>query len=55
MDYVSSILCSFLAAGNESGKTCHEPPYRENQALAELHVGNKGRTMEFWGEPPRNL
>ena len=27
---------------------------RENQASAELRVGNKepGFTMEFWGEPP---
>ena len=59
MDYISqySLISVSVAAGNEGAARHHYAgrlTERENQALAELRVGNKepGFTMEFWGEPP---
>ena len=59
VDYISqySLISVSIAAGNEGAARHHYAgrlTERENQALAELRVGNKepGFTMEFWGEPP---
>ena len=59
VDYISqySLISVSVAAGNEGAARHHYAgrlTERENQALAELRVGNKepGFTMEFWGEPP---
>lgn len=59
VDYISqySLISVSIAAGNEGAARHHYAGRltdRENQALAELRVGNKepGFTMEFWGEPP---
>ena len=59
VDYISqySLISVSVAAGNEGAARHHYAgrlTERENQASAELRVGNKepGFTMEFWGEPP---
>ena len=59
VDYISqySLISVSIAAGNEGAARHHYAGRltdRENQASAELRVGNKepGFTMEFWGEPP---
>ena len=59
VDYISqySLISVSIAAGNEGAARHHYAgrlTERENQASAELRVGNKepGFTMEFWGEPP---
>ena len=59
VDYASqfSLISASIAAGNEGAARHHYAgrlTHRENQASAELRVGNKepGFTMEFWGEPP---
>ena len=59
VDYASqfSRISVSIAAGNEGAARHHYAgrlTHRENQASAELRVGNKepGFTMEFWGEPP---
>ena len=59
VDYISqySLISVSVAAGNEGAARHHYAGRltdRENQASAELRVGNKepGFTMEFWGEPP---
>ena len=59
VDYISqySLISVSVAAGNEGAARHHYAgrlTERENQALAELRIGNKepGFTMEFWGEPP---
>ena len=59
VDYVSqfSLISVSIAAGNEGSARHHYAGRltdRENQAGAELRVGNKepGFTMEFWGESP---
>lgn len=59
VDYISqySLISVSIAAGNEGAAKHHYAGRltdRENQASAELRVGNKepGFTMEFWGEPP---
>ncbi|MGO4946189.1 S8 family peptidase [Blautia sp. Sow4_E7] len=59
VDYASqfSLISASIAAGNEGAARHHYAGRltdRENQASAELRVGNKepGFTMEFWGEPP---
>ena len=59
VDYASqfSRISVSIAAGNEGAARHHYAgrlTHRENQASAELRVGNKepGFTLEFWGEPP---
>ena len=59
VDYASqfSLISASIAAGNEGAARHHYAgrlTHRENQASAELRVGNKepGFTLEFWGEPP---
>ena len=59
VDYISqySLISVSIAAGNEGAARHHYAGRltdRENQASAELRIGNKepGFTMEFWGEPP---
>ena len=59
VDYISqySLISVSIAAGNEGAARHHYAGRltdRENQASAELRVGNKepGFTREFWGEPP---
>ena len=59
VDYASqfSLISVSIAAGNEGAARHHYAGRltdRENQASAELRVGNRepGFTMEFWGEPP---
>ena len=59
VDYISqySLISVSIAAGNEGAARHHYAGRltdRENQASAELRVGNKepGFTMEFLGEPP---
>lgn len=59
VDYISqfSLNSVSIAAGNEGAARHHYAGRltdRENQAVAELRVGDKdpGFTMEFWGEPP---
>ena len=62
VDYISqySLISVSVAAGNEGAARHHYAgrlTERENQALAELRVGNKepGFTMEFLGRAARNL
>lgn len=59
VDYASqfSRISVSIAAGNEGAARHHYAgrlTHREDQASAELRVGNKepGFTLEFWGEPP---